>query len=372
MQRRLLTIAWGSSQASGTLAIGATAWLLSGLTPSPLVNGVLPALATLPLLLPLPQRIRLGSLLQVLSLLLLLAVAAGLLGRSVLAPLLGIALLAVGLRLAQDPLQRQLHGRWGVPIGELRAGAEAGRLAGNLLTALLFPVGKALLQFSSALVLLLPLAPLVGALRAGGQREEHRDDDAAAALTAATAAPTAAATTAAATAEVEPAPWRLEPGGVLQGLLLGGLFALLPLWVREQAAGSCFDFGLLLTAYGLGRTGAEAWGLRLPPRLPYLLMAAVLVATQFVGGWGSVLLFVPFGLLAAVADARLAHGVDPAGDLQQNWSLLERSSALGGLAGSLGMGLVAQLIGLGGSLPIQLAAFLGAGVLLPLLQRHRH
>lgn len=360
MQRRLLTLAWSSSQASGTLAIGATAWLLSGLTPSPLVNGVLPALATLPLLLPLPQRIRLGSLLQLLSLLLLLAVAAGLLGRSVLAPLLGIALLAVGLRLAQDPLQRQLHGRWGVPIGQLRAGAEAGRLTGNLLTALLFPIGKALLQFGSALVLLLPLAPLVGALRAGGHREEQREGDA-----------EGAAVAAAATAATEPAPWLLEPGGVLQGVLLGGLFALLPLWVRQQAAGSCFDFGLLLTAYGLGRTGAEAWGLRLPPRLPYLLMAAVLLATQFVGGWGAVLLFVPFGLLAAVADARLALGVDPAGDLQQNWSVLERSSALGGLAGSLGMGLVAQLIGLGGSLPIQLAAFLGAAVLLPLLQHRR-
>lgn len=361
MQRRLLTLAWSSSQASGTLAIGATAWLLSGLTPSPLVNGVLPALATLPLLLPLPQRIRLGSLLQLLSLLLLLAVASGLLGRSVLAPLLAIALLAAGLRLAQDPLQRQLHRRWAVPIGELRAGAEVGRLAGNLLTAVLFPIGKALLQFGSAMVLLLPLASLVGALQGGGHREEHRDGN----------APAAAEPEASATAEMEPAPWRLEPGGVLQGLLLGGLFALLPLWVRQQAAGSCFDFGLLLTAYGLGRTGAEAWGLRLPPRLPYLLMAAVLVATQFVGGWGAVLLFVPFGLLAAVADARLALGVDPAGDLQQNWSVLERSSALGGLVGSLGMGLVAQLIGLGGSLPIQLAAFVGAGLLLPLLQRRR-
>ena len=359
MHRRLLTLAWSSSQASGTLAIGATAWLLSGLTPSPLVNGVLPALATLPLLLPLPQRIRLGSLLQLLSLLLLLAVAAGLLGRSVLAPLLAIALLAAGLRLAQEPLQRQLHRRRAVPIGELRAGAEAGRLAGNLLTAVLFPIGKALLQFGGALVLLLPLAPMIGALQGGGRRQEHGEGHGEGHGPAAT------------TAAVEPAPWRLEPGGVLQGLLLGGLFALLPLWVRQQAAGSCFDFGLLLTAYGLGRTGSEAWGLRLPPRLPYLLMAAVLVATQFVGGWGSVLLFVPFGLLAAVADARLALGVDPAGDLQQKWSVLERSSALGGLAGSLGMGLVAQLIGLGSSLPIQLAAFLGAAALLPLLQRRR-
>lgn len=305
MHRRLLTLAWSSSQAGGTLAIGATAWLLSGLTPSPLVNGVLPALATLPLLLPLPQRIRLGYVVQLLSLLLLLAVAAGLLGRSVLGPLLGIALLAIGLRLAQEPLQRQLHGFGAVPIGELRAGAEAGRLAGNLLTALLFPLGKALLQLGSAVVLLLPLAPLVGALQAGdhprpGSSAEQSKED-----------------------------LGLEPVGVLQGLLFGGLFALLPLWVRQEAAGNCFDFGLVLTAYGLGRTGAEAWGLRLPPRLPYLLMAAVLVATQFIDGWGAVLLFVPFGLLAALADARLAVGMDPAGDLQRNWNRLERSSALG-------------------------------------------
>ncbi|MEA5443635.1 hypothetical protein [Cyanobium gracile] len=347
MHRRLLTLAWSSSQAGGTLAIGATAWLLSGLTPSPLVNGMLPALATLPLLLPLPLRIRLGYLIQLLSLLLLLAVASGLLGRSVLSPLLGIALLAVGLRLAQEPLQRQLHGLWAVPIGELRAGAEAGRLVGNLLTALLFPLGKALLQLGSALVLLLPLAPVIGALQAGNPclqgSAAHLDSEA----------------------------LRLEPSGVLQGLLFGGLFALLPLWVRQEAAGNCFDFGLVLTAYGLGRTGAEAWGLRLPPRLPYLLMAAVLVATQFVGGWGAVVLFVPFGLLAALADTSLAIGMDPAGDLQRNWNRLERSSALGGLLGSLGMGLIAQVLGLAGSLPIQLLAFLGAGALLPLLQRLR-
>jgi hypothetical protein len=208
-------------------------------------------------------------------------------------------------------------------------------------------LGKALLQLGSALVLLLPLAPLVGALQAGDHPRSSSS------------------------AEQSHEDLGLEPGGVLQGLLFGGLFALLPLWVRQEAAGNCFDFGLVLTAYGLGRTGAEAWGLRLPPRLPYLLMAAVLVATQFIDGWGAVLLFVPFGLLAALADARLAVGVDPAGDLQRNWNRLERSSALGGLVGSLGMGLIAQVIGLAGSLPIQLLAFLGAGALLPLLQRPR-
>jgi hypothetical protein len=152
-----------------------------------------------------------------------------------------------------------------------------------------------------------------------------------------------------------------------------GLFGLLALWVRKVGAGNCFDFGMVLTAYGVGRAGAEAFGqrLRLPSRLPYGLMAVVLLATQWAVGWVAVLLFVPFGLLAAVADARLAVGVDPAGDLQQNWNRLERSSALGGLVGSLGMGLIAQVIGLAGSLPIQLLAFLGAGAFLPLLQRRR-
>jgi hypothetical protein len=220
---------------------------------------------------------------------------------------------------------------------------------GNLLTALLFPLGRALLQFANALVLLLPLAPVIGALQT--RDRSPGDGETAVAIRGRV----------------------LAPSGVLQGLLFGGLFALLPLWVRQQAAGSCFDFGLVLTAYGLGRVGAEACGrhLRLPPRLPHLLMAGLLLATQWVAGWGAVLLFVPFGLLAAMADARLAIALDPAGDLQRNWPLLERSSTLGGLAGSLGMGLVGQLVGLAATFPIQLVAFLGIGALLPLLARPR-
>jgi len=353
MRRRLLTVAWGSGQASGSLAIGATAWLVSGLTPSPLVNGLLPALATLPLLLPLPLRLRLGYLIQVASLLLLLAVGAKLTGPAVVWPLLGITLLAIGLRMTQEPLQEHLNGTVAIPIGELRASAESGRLIGNLLTAVLFPLGKALLQFSQALVLLIPLAPAIHAVPAPG----------------ATAAPAAGPVAAAVSSAVP----RLEARGLIQGVLFGSLFGLLPLWVREQAAGSCFDFGMVLTAYGLGRIGAESFGqrLRLPFLMPYGLMAALLLATQGPLGWGAVLLFVPLGLLAALSDARLAIALDPQGSLADNWTILERSSAVGGLAGSLGMGLIAQVIGLEGSLPIQLVAFVMAGILLPLLSGRR-
>lgn len=351
MRRRLLTLAWGSGQASGSLALGATAWLVSGLTSSPLLNGLLPALATLPLLLPVPRRLRSGYLVQVASLLLLLAVGAKATGTAVLWPLLGITLLAIGLRMTQEPLQRHLNASVAIPIGELRASAETGRLLGNLLTAVLFPLGRAVLQFSQSLVLLMPLAAAIQAVPPAAQ---------------VSGTPTAAGPAAAA----PPLP-RLDPGGLVQGLVFGGLFALLPLWVRQEAAGSCFDFGMVLTAYGLGRIVAEAagQGLRLPFRLPYGLMALLLLATQWLHGWAAVLLFVPFGLLAALADGRLAASVDPRGSLADNWETLERSSALGSLAGSLGMGLIAQLIGLAASLPIQLLAFLAAGLLLPLLGR---
>jgi hypothetical protein len=50
--------------------------------------------------------------------------------------------------------------------------------------------------------------------------------------------------------------------------------------------GSCFDFGLELSAYLLGRSlrrGLIGWA----PASRYGLMAALLLATQFMPGWGA-------------------------------------------------------------------------------------
>ncbi|QEY30883.1 hypothetical protein EVJ50_00015 [Synechococcus sp. RSCCF101] len=69
---RSAALAWGSSQAGSSLSLAATAWLVSGLSRSPLLNGLLPAVVTLPALLPLrPKPSAYG--LQLLSLLMLLA-----------------------------------------------------------------------------------------------------------------------------------------------------------------------------------------------------------------------------------------------------------------------------------------------------------
>ena len=343
--RALLTLAWGSSRAATSLAASSAAWMLSGLTPSPLINGLLPAVSSAPLLLPLPSRPRFGTLLQLLAGLLMLVIAARLTPLPVPFTLAAVLLLAVGGQLVDLPVQRLLHGDAGVPMGTLRTSAEAGQLVGTILAGVLFPIGKALLQFSQSILLLLPLAALVNWRRPSRFPAGPAHQPASA------------------------VPSGFLPAALLQGALFGGLFGLIPLWVRQEGAGNCFDFAMVLSAYGLGRAVAEALQarLRLGSTLGYLLLAVALAGTQLLPGWGAVLLFVPLGLLAACSDQCLIHALGPAEDPALSLQLFSRSACLGGLLGSLAMGVLAQAIGLSGLLPIQLLAFVLAAVLMPRL-----
>ena len=345
--RALFTLAWGSSRAANSLALASAAWMLSGFTPSPLVNGLLPAVVSAPLLLPLPSRPRLGVLLQLLAGLVLLTIAARLIPLPVASTLVALLLFSIGAQLVDLPVQRLLHASAGLSVAALRTGAEAGRLVGNSLAGLLFPLGKALLQFSQALVLLLPLVGLV-------------------------AGPVALSPE---SASVEGAPRdrpehvQLLPAALMQGLLFGALFGLIPLWVRQQGTGNCFDFAMVLTAYGMGRAGAEAWSGRFSLGLGslYLLLALALAGTQVLPGWGAVLLFVPLGLLASASDQRLTQALGPADDPVLRALGFNRSACLGGLMGSLAMGAAGQALGLAALLPLQLLAFGSAALLMPRL-----
>lgn len=343
--RALLTLAWGSSRAATSLAASSAAWMLSGLTPSPLINGLLPAVSSAPLLLPLPSRPRFGTLLQLLAGLLMLVIAARLTPLPVPFTLAAVLLLAVGGQLVDLPVQRLLHGDAGVPMGTLRTSAEAGQLVGTILAGVLFPIGKALLQFSQSILLLLPLAALVNWRRPSRFPAGPAHQPASA------------------------VPSGFLPAALLQGALFGGLFGLIPLWVRQEGAGNCFDFAMVLSAYGLGRAVAEALQarLRLGSTSGYLLLAVALAGTQQLPGWGAVLLFVPLGLLAACSDQCLIQALGPAEDPALSLQLFSRSACLGGLLGSLAMGVLAQAIGLSGLLPIQLLAFVLAAVLMPRL-----
>lgn len=326
-----LSLLWGSAQAGSSLTLASTAWMVSGFTPSPLVNSLLPALGTLPALLPLRRRPS-GYGLQLASVVLLLGVSVAQLSARVAPPwllvpsLLAVLLFGIGAEVSQLPLQRRLLRQPGLSIERLRQGSDLGALAGNLLTAVLFPAVK---QFTPALLLLLPLA---------------------------NAALPAADRAAAEAPEAAEAPPPLEPRCLLQGLLFGGLFALLPLWVRAVGAGKCFDFAMVLAAYGVGRS-LQGRLPALPGAMRYGLMGGLLVATQYTPGWAAVLLFVPLGALAAAADGALVEQLVPLGDGALRWQVLQRSGAVGGLAGSLGMGLFAQFLGLGMAIPLQVLAF---------------
>lgn len=428
MRRGLLSLAWGSAQASASLTLASAAWLVSGLTASPLINSLLPVLATAAALLPLPQQPLLGSLLQLLATLLLLAIglhrhnldpatatasatgaASAAVGGGAVLPLalalLAVLLFGLGLQIGQLPLQRFLVGVQGISMRRLRSGSELGALLGHLLTALLFPIGKAVLQFSQALVLLLPLLPAALLSRRPGHRHlPTRSGPDLASAASSTALTVSAATAVAASTAVAAAAGANPGGGVslnwrccLQGILFGSLFGLLPLWVRQLGGGSCFDFGMVLTAYGLGRLLAAAgpagslpsppalvaaaalagpWRLHPARGLPYLLLAFTLAATQWLPGWGSLVLFLPMGGLAALSDARLVatldtHPDDSATDEPLRWQILARSSGVGALAGSLLMGGTAQLLGLPLALPLQVLAFAAAAVPLSLAGRRR-
>jgi hypothetical protein len=339
MNRRLLVpIAWTSGQAGATLTLASTGWLVSGLNASPLINTLVMALLALPTLLPVPRRAAAGFWLQMLAAMLLLLVSLRITGRSVAWPLLAVLLFSLGGRIGSPPLQQSLLQRSQLPLQQLRLGSSLGQVLGNLLTGVLFPIGRATLQYTHALVLMLPLLPLVT------KASSPHDPSVAPIQDPGTAA--------------DAIPFRA--GAILQGLLFGSLFGLLALWVRQVGAGNCFDFGMVLTAYGLGRTlAATALRPHLPAGLPYGLIAALLAATQIPGlpGWGAVALFLPMGLIAAISDEQRVAILEQGSAGPQGWLILERSGALGSLLGSLGFGLISQGIGLSGILPLEVIAF---------------
>ena len=328
----------GSAQAGANLSLAATAWMVSGITASPLLNTLLPALGALPFLLHLKRTAR-GYWLQIVGVLVLVGVSLALkpMGEHKTLLLLGsfaaVLLFEIGQEISILPLQRQLIVEAGSSMKRLRSSQEIGALIGNLLAALLFP---ALRQFLPALVLLLPLA--VVSSKPAPQ-----------------ASPTPTETKAS-----NPLPWNRSCA--LQGLVMGGLFALLALWVREIDGGKCFDFGMVLAAYGLGRA-ISRWTPRMAHWLPYLLICVLLLLSQAtVPPWFAVLLFVPIGALAAVSDAALVERMTPLGDEPMRWQVLVRSGAVGGLVGSIGLGLICQVLGLWVALPLVSAGFIALAI----------
>jgi len=324
---------WGSAQAGVSLSLASTAWLLSGLSASPLINTLLPALTTLPALLPLRRRA--GAfcwiLLSSVGLMLLCSpLGAGIQAAWAIPVVLCAGLvIALGQDFSQLPLQKQLLEGSNLRFQQLRQGSELGALIGFGLTGLIRPGWH---QFLPAAFLLLPLLP--AALQRQSCHLPGLDLP------------------------------EFNRAAAWQGLVFGALFGLLPLWIRSVAEGNCFNFGMVLMAYGIGRTLINAPIRRSPWSLFGLIGGLLLlVAGQLLPGIVSTLLFIPIGALAAATDRQLVEHLQPK-DPAQGWQILRRSGAVGGLVGVLIMGSLAQAIGLPLALVAQVALFLTAPLVL--------
>ena len=116
---------------------------------------------------------------------------------------------------------------------------------------------------------------------------------------------------------------------LLQGFVLGGMFAVLALWVRLVDGGKCFDFGIILASYFLGKGLADILP-KMRLSYKYILIFSLLIAFQLITmRWISVLLFVPLGMFINSTDLSIASTLSKDDQLMEGWEIISRSICLG-------------------------------------------
>ena len=313
---------WGTSQAGGTLLLASSAWMVSGLTSSPFLNGLFPAVGALPVLLNLKLR-QSGYWLQVFGIGLLL-VFSFFYGEDkttklslLIVSFLTIFIYGIGQEISTVPLQKNIITSSGASMEKLQIGQEVGVLAGNIMTAILFPAVR---QFIPALVLMLPMAQFLRRSKVTSQSTIPQSQPS--------------------------KTLNFNRLCLMQGLVLGSLFGMLALWVREIDGGKCFDFAMVLVAYAIGRS-LVSFVPKMPGTMRYILIVILLALIQLIPiPWISIAMFTAIGALVSASDFSLVEGIDSVADLPSRWQILQNSSALGGLAGSLALGIICEIFGL--------------------------
>ena len=90
------------------------------------------------------------------------------------------------------------------------------------------------------------------------------------------------------------------------------------------------------------------------------LLAVPLVISQagVPAAWLAVPLFLAIGALAASTDMALVAQLERLGDAPLRWQVMLRSGAIGGVVGSIGLGVICQLLTLSIALPLVVAGCL--------------
>ncbi|WP_137024980.1 hypothetical protein [Synechococcus sp. UW179A] len=134
---------------------------------------------------------------------------------------------------------------------------------------------------------------------------------------------------------------------LLQGLCIGALFGLLPLWVISIKRGSALDFSIVFGAFMLGRIFTNKALPKLSGVTHYFL-CAVLIFIAFLPQtplWVDVFIFIPLGASITSIEFELIDHLKQHGELSFRRDILFRSLAIASAISSLIMGGIGQAIG---------------------------
>ena len=319
-------LSWGSWMASMSVLTLTSAWLLTQLSSSPIINSLLIAAQNLPAFLPLKRNI-IGVKYFLISVTLLEIIIVfyyfNILAHSTLAALTLIFSLtaSTGGIISMLPMTGLIIEKSSISNRLLQLSSDIGNLGGTIIGGTIYP---SLMLFPPLLFLTLPAAWISerSLKRNCGLRNHSKSQS-----------------------DQSPplARWCL-----LQGFCVGALFGLLPLWTSSIKLGTEIDFSLILGAFMLGRISEH----QLLPKVPtfglYLLSSFFLLVAFYPGIplIAGIIAFLPLGASIVRIEFHLIDDLKQHGEISIRRDILFRSLAIGAVVGSIVIGITGQLIGL--------------------------
>ena len=156
---------------------------------------------------------------------------------------------------------------------------------------------------------------------------------------------------------------------ILQGITYGALFALLPLWANRVYGASPWQFSLLLLSFFVGKS-FQRYFPPMPKGLPMILTSVILIFTlkPNIPIAAEIALFLPIGALIGCSDFELVDSISNYGSPSYCWDIKSRSGNLGGIAGAFLIGLAAQAFGIIKAMPLLCILYAVVGIIVLILR----
>lgn len=339
LQTMLCLSSWRASMSIFNLS---TAWVLAELSPSPMINSLLILPRSISAILPL-QRSRRGLFFFTIAAILFEVVVIGMYfdfgnkAALIFLTFFSAQLASLGITKSDAVIIGFTQTSEGITNQQVLQGKDIGGVTGTFLGGIIYPAFKLL---PPTLLLMLPVAWLA-------DRENKKQSQASPNQT-----------------EIKKGVPPLERWSLLNGLVDGALFSLLPLWVLQIKGGDSVDLSWIIGSFMLGRVFQKRLLLKMKTDSYYGLCAILifLAAHPNTPIWLDVVLFMPLGASIARIQLELVDHLQPYGNPARRFDIIGRSNTIAGVFGGLAMGVTGELFGIREALGLLAIAFAGVGL----------